>query len=157
MDNSNIIRLVEDRHFVDKAKQKMEEIRKNYKEKMIDTGKSQELEEKIEMDAERTKKIIRGAGTAATIALIFIPADGPFGEMATLLATPALCGLVDVCADLKKKALVTGKRGIEKYVLNVDGSNEKVKGFDIENKESFIKDFKDLKQSLDSVNDMRRM
>lgn len=157
MENANIIKLVEDRHFVDKAKQKMEKIRNNYKEKMIDTGKSQELEEKIEQDAERTKNLIRVAGTAATVALIFIPADGPFGEMATLLATPALCGLVDVCADLKKKALITGKRGIEKYVLNVDGSNEKVKGFDLENKENFIKDFKDLKQGIDNVNKVRRL
>ena len=157
MDDTNIIHLVEDRNFVEKAKQKTEDIRKTYKEKMIDTGKSQKLEELLEKDAERTKKIIRVAGTAATVALIFIPADGPFGEIATLLATPALCALVDVCADIRKKALITGKREFEKHVLNVDGSNEKIEGFNLDNKESFIKDFKDLKEGIDNVNKVRRI
>jgi hypothetical protein len=117
---------------------------------MIDTGLSQKLEEEIDKQAERKKKAIKIAGTVATIALIFVPADGPFGEMATFFATPALCALTDVCADLKKKALITGKRGFEKSVLKVDGTNENVTGFDLDNKESFIKSFKDLKDKTDN-------
>ena len=151
MENVNIIKLNESRDFVEKAKEKMENIRQFYKEMMIDTGKSQELEEQIEKEAEATKKMVRVAGTIATVALIFVPADGPFGEIATLFATPALCALVDVCADIRKKAIITGKRSIEKYVLNVDGSNEKIEGFNLNNKEAFIKDFKELKKAVDGV------
>ena len=151
MENVNIIKLNESRDFVEKAKEKMENIRQFYKEKMIDTGKSQELEEQIEKEAEATKKMVRVAGTIATVALIFVPADGPFGEIATLFATPALCALVDVCADIRKKTIITGKRSIEKYVLNVDGSNEKIEAFNLNNKEAFIKDFKELKKAVDGV------
>ena len=151
MENVNIIKLNESRDFVEKAKEKMENIRQLYKEKMIDTGKSQELEEQIEKEAEATKKMVRVAGTIATVALIFVPADGPFGEIATLVATPALCALVDVCADIRKKTIITGKRSIEKYVLNVDGSNEKIEAFNLNNKEAFIKDFKELKKAVDGV------
>ena len=151
MENANVIKVTEGRNFVNKAKEKMNNVRQLYKEKMIDTGKSQDLEEKIEKNAELLKKKIRIAGTLATVALIFVPADGPFGEMATFFATPALCALVDVCADLRKKALISGKRGIEKYVLKVDGSNEKIEGFDINNNTAFIKDFKDLKKAADNV------
>lgn len=154
-DNTNILHVTEKRSFVDKSKRKMEKIRQGYKEKMIDTGRSQKLEEQIDKQAKRTKKAIKVAGTISTIVLIFIPADGPFGEMATFFATPALCALVDVCADLKKKALITGKRGFEKHILNVDGSNEKVTGFDLNNKESFIKDFKDLKNKVSDFENAR--
>ncbi len=149
-ENTNIIHVTEKRNFVDKAKNKMNDIRDTYKEKMIDTGLSQKLEEEIDKHAKRQKTAIKVAGTVATIALIFVPADGPFGELATFFATPALCALTDVCADLKKKALITGKRSFEKSVLKIDGSNENVTGFDLDNKESFIKSFEDLKDNIDN-------
>ena len=98
----------------------LEHIREEYKEKYIDTGKAQEIEAKIDEKAKRKKKIIKVAGTVATVALIFIPADGPFGELCTILATPALCALVDVSAEIQKKMEITGKRTIEKHLLHVD-------------------------------------
>lgn len=156
-ENINVIHVTEKRSFLNKAKNKMNNIRDTYKEKMIDTGLSQKLEEEIDKQAKRKKKAIKIAGTVATIALIFVPADGPFGELATFFATPALCALTDVCAELKKKALITGKRGFEKAVLKVDGANKNIKGFDLENKESFIKDFKDLKNKLDDFEKTRSM
>ena len=161
MEKTNIIHVVEDREFVNRAKRRNNEIRENkiniekvrqmYKEKMIDTGKAQELEEKIEKEAKTTKKVIKVAGTLATVALIFIPADGPFGEIATALATPSLCALVDILAEIKKKALITGKRKIEKHILHVDGENKKISGFDLNNGQEIIKEFKEMKKALDNV------
>lgn len=150
MNKQNVLYSVEDRNFVNKAKEKMnmDTIRQKYKEKMIDTGKSQELEEKIEKKAKRTKNTIRVLGTAATIALIFIPADGPFGEICTALATPGLCALVDIASDIQKKALITGKRGIEKGILHVDGINENVKGYDFSSQEEVVGDFKNLSEKI---------
>ena len=150
MNNQNVLYSVEDRDFVNKAREKMnmETIRQKYKEKMIDTGKAQELEEKIEKKAKRTKNTIRVLGTIATVALIFVPADGPFGEICTALATPGLCALVDVIADIKKKILISGKREIEKGILHVDGSNEKVSGYDFSSKEEIVGDFKNLKDKI---------
>lgn len=153
MDNNmNVLQVDENRDFINKAKEKMniEKIRNDYKEKYIDTGKSQEFEAKLEEDAKRKKKIIKVAGTAATIALIFIPADGPFGELCTILATPALCALVDVSTDIKKKLAITGKRAAEKYILHVDGSNKNVKGYSLDKKD-IIEDFTNLKSSIDNL------
>lgn len=153
MDNNmNVLQVDENRDFINKAKEKMniEKIRNDYKEKYIDTGKSQEFEARLEEDAKRKKKIIKIAGTAATIALIFIPADGPFGELCTILATPALCALVDVSTDIKKKLAITGKRAAEKYILHVDGSNKNVKGYSLDKKD-IIEDFTNLKSSLDNL------
>jgi len=153
MDNNmNVLQVDENRDFINKAKEKMniEKIRNDYKEKYIDTGKSQEFEARLEEDAKRKKKIIKIAGTAATIALIFIPADGPFGELCTILATPALCALVDVSTDIKKKLAITGKRAAEKYILHVDGSNKNVKGYSLDKKD-IIEDFTNLKSSIDNL------
>lgn len=145
----SVIQVNEDRSFINKAKKAMniEKIRKDYKEKFIDTGKSQEFEAMLEKDAKAKKKVIKVVGTAATIALIFVPADGPFGELCTLLATPALCALVDISTEIKKKAAISGKRAAEKYVLHVDGSNKDVKGFSLDKKE-LIDDFTSLKKAV---------
>lgn len=161
MEKTNIIHVVENRDFVNRAKRKsnelkenkvnLEKIRQMYKEKMIDTGKAQELEEKIEKQAKITKKAIKIAGTLATVALIFIPADGPFGEITTALATPSLCALVDIVTDIKKKAIITGKRGIEKHILHVDGTNKKISAFDLNNGQEFIKEFRNLKKTMNDV------
>ena len=152
MDSFNVLNTTEERSFVNKAKRKMniENIRKGYKEKIVDTGKAAKIEEMIEKRAKRTKRIIKVAGTVATIALIFCPADGPFGEVCTLLATPAFCKLVDLAADIEKKALISGKRSAEKYLLHVDGSNPEIEGLDLESG-NIIKDFRTLKKEIDDV------
>ena len=150
--NMSVIQVNEDRSFINKAKKAMnlEHIREEYQKKYIDTGKAQELETKIEESAKRKKKIIKVAGAVATVALVFIPADGPFGELCTVLATPALCALVDVSADIKKKALITEKRAVEKYVLHVDGTNKDVKGFSLDRKE-LTEDFTKLKEAVNDL------
>ena len=78
---TNTLVVKEDRKTIDK-------FRDWYKEKFIDTGKSQDLEAKIEKKAEMEKKVIKIAGAVATIVLLFCPADGPVGEVCTVLATP---------------------------------------------------------------------
>lgn len=150
-ENTTVIHVTEKRSFVQKAQNKMEEVRQTYKEKMIDTGKSQDLERRIDEEAKRKKKVIKTVGTVATIVLIFVPADGPIGEMCTFFATPALCALTDVCAEMKKKALITGKREFEKNVLKVDGSNQNVTGFDLSDKNGLVRDFSDLKNKADEL------
>jgi hypothetical protein len=155
--DQNLIVKQEDRNFINKAKkfmsdkkQTLEKLRTDYKEKIVDTGKSKEIEQKIEDDAKRTKRAIKIAGTIATVALAFCPADGPFGEICAALATPGLCALVDVAADIKKKTLITGKRSIEKHLLKVDDSNGDIKGYNLENGE-IVEDFKNL---LSIANDL---
>lgn len=138
------------RMFYEKMNGKVGEVQNSYKENFVDTGISSEIEEKIEKDAKRTKKLIKVAGGIATVALLFCPADGPFGEMLTLLATPSFCKLVDIAADIKKKSLITGKRSIEKYFLNCDGSNPNVTGYNLENGE-FVDNFKEFVKNLDEV------
>ena len=147
--NMSVIQVSEERSFVDKAKKAMslEHIREEYKKKYIDTGKAQEIETKIDEKAKKKKKVIKIAGTVATVALIFIPADGPFGELCTVLVTPALCALVDVSADIQKKMQITGKRAVEKYVLHVDGTNKNVTGLSLD-KDELVKDFTNLKEAV---------
>jgi len=84
-----------------------------YYKKFIETGKAAKFEEGIEKRTKLEKTSIKIIGTAATIALFFCPADGPFGEICTALATPALCAFVNVVADLEKKILIKLKRKAE--------------------------------------------
>ena len=154
MENNDmsVIQVNEERGLIDKAKKAMglEHIREEYKKKYIDTGKAQKIEAKIDEKAKKKKKIIKVVGGVATVALVFIPADGPFGELCTVLATPALCALVDVSADIKKKALITEKRAVEKYFLHVDGTNKDVKGFSLDRKE-LTEDFTKLKEAVNDL------
>ncbi len=152
----NVMMIEENRSFVEKAKQKMQEIRTSYKEKFIDTGKSQQLEEEIEKKAKRKKKTIKVLGRLATIALAICPADGPFGEICTALATPGLCALVDISTEIQKKALITGKRAAEKYVLKVDGSNGNVAGYNLNNNE-IIEDIDSLKSAINDLSESKGM
>lgn len=145
-----VIMVEEKRGFIEKAKNKMAKLRQTYDEKMIQTGKSQKLEEKIEKRAKRKKKMIKTLGAIATVALAICPADGPFGEIAAALATPGLCELVDISAEIEKKALITSKRTAEKYILKVDGKNENVAGYDITNGD-VVEDIKSLKEAIANV------
>ena len=149
---TDVIAVREEKSFIDKARDKMEQIRQSYKEKMIDTGASSDLERKIDERAARKKKTIKIVGTLATVVLAVCPADGPVGEIATALATPGLCALVNIFADIEKKLLITGKRTLEKSVLKVDGSNGDVKGYDLTNGE-IIEDVKEFMKDLGDVVD----
>lgn len=134
----------EKRSFIDK-------IRAKYQEKVVDTGGSLKIEEQIEKQAEMTKKTIAVAGTIATIVLLICPADGPVGEICTALATPALIKLVDVVAEIKKKALISGKRSFEKNIMKVS-TNGTSKSYDlINNPNEAVADAQELKDSIDEL------
>ena len=155
----NIALTVEDRSTVDKLKDffgklSIDNIREEYKEKVVDTGKSQRMEELIEEKADKAKKQIKIMGTLATVALVFIPADGPFGELCTALATPGLCALVDLTADIEKKLLITGKRGIEKSLLKVDAGGT-IEGYDL-TKDDLVRDLIEAKSLADGMELMGR-
>ena len=151
--------VVEERSTVNKIKGffnrfSLDNIRKEYKEKMIDTGKSQRVEEFIDEKAELAKKQIRIMGTLATVALIAVPADGPFGELCTAFATPGLCALVDVAADIEKKLLITGKRAVEKYILKVDAGGT-IKAYDLTN-DDLIKDLYNARKAANKIEEANK-
>ncbi len=140
MENVNVMHTTESRSFIDKAKQKMEDIRKLYNEKVVDSGESERIEKRIDFEAKATKVVIGVAGTVATVALAVCPADGPFGEICTALATPGLCALVDLGAEMRKRALITGKRAVEKHIFKVKdnkGQDPKIIGYDLTKKELY--------------------
>lgn len=92
----------------------IQRFKKYYKEKIIDTGKSENFEKTVDKVATGVKTAVKVAGTIATVILVICPADGPFGEVCTVLATPALCALVDKVADMAKKTTISAKRDMEK-------------------------------------------
>jgi hypothetical protein len=95
--------------------------------------------------------VIGVLGTAATVALTFCPVEGPFGELLTLLATPAFCALVGVAAEIKKKVLISGKRGFEKFFMKAEGGqNPQVSGYSLDNNEA-IDDFVQFAENLGEV------
>ena len=157
MENTNTIVSEENRDLIYKARilyekmnGKVKGVQDSYKENIVDTGISNDIEEKIEKDAKATKTGIKIVGTIATVALMFCPADGPFGEALTLLATPAFCALVDLAAEVKKKVLISGKRGIEKHFLKVDNANQNITGYNMENGE-IVEDFVNLAKGINEV------
>lgn len=97
-----------------------------YKTKVIDTGLSAKAEEFVDFATKIEKGFISVVGTVATVALMFCPADGPFGEICSALATPALVKLADLKGKAMKKILVGGKRKLEGTFIGEDGHSEKV-------------------------------
>ena len=92
----------------------IQKFKKYYKENIIDTGKSEQFEKTVDKVANGVKTAVKVVGTVATVVLVVCPADGPFGEVFTALATPALCVLVDKIADMAKKTTISAKRDMEK-------------------------------------------
>ena len=66
----------------------------------------QKREENIDKFVNITKGVVSFAGTAATVALSVCPLDGPFGEIATVAATPALVQAVESSRGLLKGMFV---------------------------------------------------
>lgn len=111
---------------VEEPKSTIDKFRNWYQNKMIDSGKAANFEEKLEKYTEKQKTTIKLAGTVATIVLFFCPADGPVGEICSALATPLLATLVEKKSELLKKTVIGTKRVIEAKYLGVDGSSKDV-------------------------------
>lgn len=72
-------------------------------QRIIQQNNTEKIIDKV---AEVTKTVVGIAGTVATVILSVCPVDGPFGELATVLATPALIKAVDAGKDLLKGIFV---------------------------------------------------
>ncbi len=104
----------------------LERFRNWYKEKLIDTGKAKDFEEKLDKKIEIEKKAIYILGSIATVVLIFIPADGPVGEICAAVATPLLAELVSLKGKITKKVVLGAKRKLEADFIKADGSSDKI-------------------------------
>ncbi len=111
---------------IEEPRSVVDNFRQWYQEKLIDTGKAAKFEELTEKRVELDKKMVKAAGTIATVALVLCPLDGPFGEIAVILATPALVKLVEAKGEFTKNAVIGTKRDFETIYLGVDGSSKKV-------------------------------
>lgn len=131
----------------------VDKFRNWYKEKVIDTGRAATTEEAIDRNIEIEKKVVKVAGTIATIVLLFCPADGPVGEICTALATPLLVKLVELKGDLTKKILIGGKRKFEADFIKEDGSSSKIEVPEF-NLEEITKDFVEVKQSTEAFSNV---
>lgn len=139
------------RMLYEKLNGKKEEVQHSYQENIVDTGISEDIEKKIDAQAKATKTAISIVGTVATVVLMFCPVDGPFGEALTLLATPAFCALVNVATDIRKKMLISGKRGFEKYFMKAEGGqNPQVSGYNLDNNE-VIDDFVQFAENIGEI------
>ena len=144
MDTANTIVVEENRDLIYKARMLYEKMQNKRDEISAD------IEEKIEKEAEITKTVIGIAGSVATIILMVCPFDGPFGELVTLLATPAFIKLVDIAADFRKKTIITGKKTIEKHILKIDKKTGDGVGFNLENGD-FVEDISTIIQGADEI------
>lgn len=120
-----------------------------YIESLINTGKTEQFEEKVEEYISKEKKLVYIVGSLATIVLVFCPIDGPIGEVCSLLATPTLATLIDVKCKMLKKVIIGSKRKIEAEFIHQNGSSSKI---DMPNfsLEDLIIDAKDTKKACDN-------
>ena len=60
-DDMGVIQVTENRNFIERAKEWYNNLREDYKENYIDTGKAQEFEQKVEESSERWSDYLRWA------------------------------------------------------------------------------------------------
>jgi len=127
-----------------------------YNKKLIETGKSASFEEKFDKGIDIATKTVYVAGSIATVVLIFCPADGPFGELCTIAATPVLAKLVEEGGKLLKKVVIKDvKRDlIEGTIVQKDGSSQSVIIPDaniVEDAKVMANDINSFKDTINSV------
>lgn len=67
------------------------------------------------------KRAIQVAGNAATLALVACPADGPFGEILTAIATPVLAEIVEGVGKMFKPMVFGMQKKLCAKLINKDG------------------------------------
>ena len=127
----------------------IDKIKTWYKEKMIDTGKSQKLEKTIDNGSKLAKTAIKVLGAVAGVIVTFSTGNNEFGDVCNTLANPELEKLVDVAAETEKKALIGAKRfGEEAMGFGTQGVNPTVEN-GYTKMDDLIKDAKGVKENLD--------
>ena len=151
-DDMGVIQVTENRNFIERAKDWYNNLREDYKENYIDTGKAQEFEQKVEESSERLKEGIKNVGEIAGTIGGFLTESSAFGKLCSKVASPALAKLADIAANIQKKLLIGGKRFIEKHFLHVDGTNQEVTAYDFDNNiAEVIEDFGEAKDNFNEV------
>ena len=94
---------------------------------------------KVKKGFQVAKKAVDIVGGIATVALVLCPMDGPFGEIATLISTGVLHGMVSSAEQIYDKAVDSTKEG-----ANIIGNATDIARNLKNEKESLVK----LKNSL---------
>lgn len=99
-----------------------------YREKLIETGKSANFEERVDKTVDVVTKVVYSVGTVATVVLGICPLDGPFGEIIAIAATPLLAKLVEQGGKIFKKVVIgeVKRNLIEGHIVGQDGSSKAV-------------------------------
>lgn len=66
---------------------------------------------KVKKGFQVAKKTVDIVGGIATVALVLCPTDGPFGEVATLISTGVLHGMVSSAEQIYDKVMASTKEG----------------------------------------------
>jgi hypothetical protein len=102
-----------------------------YYKHIIQSGISAKWEQGIDFNYKLMQNVVGIAGTVASVALLFVP-GGQLAAALTILATPALMGLVKLEKDLERRTLITLKRKAEEAMgFGKEGQSEKVTDADI--------------------------
>ena len=102
-----------------------------YYKHIIQSGLSAKWEQGIDFNYKLMQNVVGIAGTVASVALLFVP-GGQLAAALTILATPALMGLVKLEKDLERRTLITLKRKAEEAMgFEKEGQSEKVTDADI--------------------------
>lgn len=92
-----------------------------YKEKIIDTGKSQNFEKTIDKNIDKFMKIECGKDNVVKIILPFIP----YGNLVAPLI-PTFQKIKGGIANIYKNSIIKSKRFIEAKFIGVNGENKEV-------------------------------
>ena len=122
----------------------------------LDYATTDEFEKGLEKNVKKMKKTVKVLGTVATVALLFCPADGPFGEIASIVATSGFAIAVDKLGDNLKDAYKAGKRiyvgsikqNGEMQVSSIADDNT------VENAKEFGNGLKNIKDSINDISDV---
>ena len=112
---------------------------KNFKFKSIS-------EEQFDNKIDVIKNIVKIAGVVATVVLVVVPVDGPFGELATALATPVLVKAVESMREPLKSLVVKKENRINAAIIDENGNNKPITLVD-----------NDMAQNINSNNNTRMM
>lgn len=127
-----VLQVTENRNFIERAKDWYNQKRNDYIENYINNGKAQEIEQKIDDNAEKFKDGVRTVSAVAGDIASFVSPESAFGKICSNIASPAICKLADLAAKIQKKVIIGGKRFIEKHFLHVDGTNQNIDAYNFD-------------------------
>ena len=107
---------------------KMKEWRSREASKIINQNNTEIIIDNI---VDVTKSVVSFAGTVATVVMAICPFDGPAGEIATMLATPALVNAVEAGRGLLKGVFVSHDREqITASIADLRGNVKEISAID---------------------------